>query len=269
MARITIQPSDKQLRKYYDTLSELRDISHEGGTRRAFSALLSGLAKRRKLKLVEEHSIQATNSTRTVRPDGALVDQFMRPFGLWEAKDSADNLYVEIDKKKVAGYPLKNIIFEDTVTAVLYQDGYEARRTHIREKQNFAALLSQYLSYKAESFDDFNEAAQSYGEQIREIATQLKEKIDAAHADNPDFQRQFDEFLELCRRSLNPNISVEAVDEMLIQHLMTERIIRRVFNRDQFTQTNVIAAKIEEVILALTSHYFNRSDFYGALNQFH
>ena len=75
--------------------------------------------------------------------------------------------------------------------------------------------------------------------------------------------------MELCRTSLNPNISIEAVDEMLIQHLMTERIIRRVFNRDHFTQTNVIAAKIEEVIRALTSHYFNRSDFYGALNRFH
>ncbi len=269
MARITIQPNDRQLTKYYETLSELRDIPHEGGTRRAFSALLSALASRRKLKLVEEHPTQAVNSSRNVRPDGALVDGFMRPFAFWEAKDSADNLFTEIDKKKTAGYPLKNIIFEDTVTAVLYQDGYEARRTTIREKTNFAALLSQYLSYKADSFDNFNEAVQSYGEQIREIATQLKDKIDAAHANNPEFQRQFDDFMQLCRSSLNPNISTEAVDEMLIQHLMTERIIRRVFNRDHFTQTNVIAAKIEEVIRALTSHYFNRSDFYGALNQFH
>ncbi len=227
------------------------------------------MAKRRKLKLVEEHPTQAANSTRTVRPDGALVDEFMRPFAFWEAKDSADNLFAEIDKKKAAGYPLKNIIFEDTVTAVLYQDGYEARRTQIREKKNFAALLSQYLNYRAETFDNFNEAAQSYGEQIRDIATQLKGKIEAAHLENSDFQRQFTEFMELCRRSLNPNISVEAVDEMLIQHLMTERIIRRVFDVAQFAQTNVIAAKIEGVIRALTSHYFNRSDFLGSLNQFH
>ena len=65
--------------------------------------------------------------------------------------------------------------------------------------------------------------------------------------------------MELCRRSLNPNISIEAVDEMLIQHLMTERIIRRVFDVAHFAQTNVIAANIEEVIRALTSSYFNRS----------
>jgi len=270
MSHINIQPNDRQLAQYYQTLSELRDIRHEGGTRRAFSTLLSRLAKRRNLKLVEEYPISAASSSRTVRPDGTLLDDFKRYFGLWEAKDSSDKLDTEIAKKKAADYPLKNIIFEDTVTAVLYQDGQEARRTRIRDKKNFAALLSQFLNYRAESFDSFSYAAQSYGEQIRAIAMQLKNKIESAHADNTAFQHQFDEFMQLCRRALNPNISTEAVDEMLIQHLMTERIIRRVFNREQFAQTNVIAAKIEELILALTSHHFNRSEFLGgSLSRFH
>ena len=272
MARITIQPNDRQLAKYYDTIKELRGQQSkptEGNTRRAFGTLLTGLAKRRQLTLIEERQMRSKTTGGSIRTDGSLVDTFNRPYAHWEAKDTSDNLYAEIENKKAAGYPLDNIIFEDTVTAVLYQDGHEARSTHIREKNNFAQLLTQYLNYKAEHFDNFNEAVQSYGEQIREIATQLKTKIDAAHGDNPEFQRQFDEFMQLCRTSLNPNISIEAVDEMLIQHLMTERIIRRVFNRDHFTQTNVIAAKIEEVIRALTSHYFNRSDFYGALNRFH
>ena len=83
------------------------------------------------------------------------------------------------------------------------------------------------------------------------LPRQLKEKIDAAHSDNPDFQRQFDEFMELCRRSLNPNISIEAVDEMLIQHLMTEPIIRRVFDKPFFSQTNVIAARIQALSYGL------------------
>ena len=273
MARITIQPNDRLLAKYYDTIKELRgtkDDLTEGNTRRAFSTLLTGLGKRRKLVLVEERPMRSKTSGRSIRTDGSLVDAFDRPYAHWEAKDTSDNLYAEIDKKKSVGYPLDNIIFEDTVTAVLYQGGYEARRTRIREKKNFAALLTQYLNYKAEVSENFNEAVQTYGEQIREIATRLKDKIDAAHKDNPEFQRQFDEFMELCRTSLNPNISIEAVDEMLIQHLMTEPIIRRVFNVPHFAQTNVIAAKIEQVIRALTSSFFNRSDFYGGpLESFH
>ena len=272
MARVTIQPGDRLLDKYYKTLRDLRERQHartEGETRRAFSALLSGLGRRRKLDLVEEAPKKATNSRKKIRLDGVLRDEWMRDYAYWEAKDSGDQLDSEIVKKKSDGYPLTNIIFEDTVNAVLYQDGYEVRRTLIREKKNFAALLSQYLNYRAEAYENFNEAVQSYGDQIREIATQLKDKIDAAHRDNSDFQRQFDEFMQLCRTSLNPNISIEAVDEMLIQHLMTERIITRVFNMDQFAQTNVIAANISKVISALTSRHFNLSEFLGSLHHFH
>ena len=272
MAQFTIHPEDRLLKQYYQTLKELRDHDtdlHEGATRRAFSALLSGLGRRRNLVLVEEFPRIAPISKRHIRIDGALCDDWKRPYAFWEAKDSSDNLFAEIENKKAAGYPLDNIIFEDTRTAVLFQDGKEARRAKINQRKNFAQLLSQYLNYKQRAFDNFSEAVQSYGDQIRSIATQLKDKIEAAHTDNPEFQHRFDEFMELCRTSLNPNISIEAVDEMLIQHLMTERIIRRVFDVDHFTQTNVIAAKIDEVIRALTSHYFNLSEFYGALNQFH
>ena len=271
MAPITIQPNDRLLTKYYSAIKELRDAQvkpTEGNMRRAFGSLLTGLGRRRKLTLIDEYATQG-RGRRHIRPDGALVDEWKRPFAFWEAKDSGDNLLAEIENKKSVGYPLDNIIFEDTVSAVLYQDGYEARRTHIREKKNFAALLTQYFNYKEHARQNFNEAVQSYGEQIREIATQIKSKIYAAHRDNPDFQVLFDDFMALCRTSLNPNISIEAVDEMLIQHLMTERIIRRVFDVAHFTQINVIAAKIEEVIRALTSSYFSRSDFYGSLHSFH
>lgn len=271
MASITIQPNDRHLTKYYSTIKELRDAQAEpteGNMRRAFGTLLTGLGRRRKLTLIDEYGMQG-RGRRHIRPDGALVDEWKRPFAFWEAKDSSDNLFAEIENKKEKGYPLDNIIFEDTVTAVLYQDGYESRRTSIREKQNFAALLTQYFNYKERARQNFNEAVQSYGEQIRDIAAQLKTKIDSAHQDNPGFQRKFAEFMELCRRSLNPNISREAIDEMLIQHLMTERIIRRVFDVEHFARTNVIAAKIEEVIDALTSDYFNRADFMGGLRHFH
>ncbi|MCY3581211.1 MAG: N-6 DNA methylase [Chloroflexi bacterium] len=271
MANITIQPSDQHLTKYYRTLQELLAVQAqptEGNMRRAFGALLTGLGKRRKLTLIDEYSTQGLGKHR-IRPDGALVDEWKRPFAFWEAKDSSDNLFAEIENKKAVGYPLDNIIFEDTVTAVLYQNGYEVRRTPIREKRNFAALLTQYLNYKEQARQSFNEAVQSYGEQIREIAAQLKTKIDAAHQDNRDFQRKFAEFMELCRRSLNPNISREAVDEMLIQHLMTEPIIRRVFNVPYFAQTNVIAAKMQALTQALMSQFFAPKDFFGPLDTFH
>ena len=273
MARITIHPDDRLLAQYYKTLKELRETQKdltEGNMRRAFSALLTGLARRRHLTLVEERQTRSITTGRAIRTDGSLVDTWNRPYAHWEAKDSADNLDREIQSKIANGYPTDNIIFEDTINAVLVQDGDQVARTRINQRRNFAELLSQYLNYRADIYENFNQAVQSYGDQIRQIATQLKDKIETAHADNSEFQRQFDEFMQLCRSSLNPNIRTEAVDEMLIQHLMTEPIIRRVFNVPHFAQTNVIAAKIEEVVRALTSSYFNRSDFYGGpLDKFH
>jgi predicted helicase len=43
------------------------------------------------------------------------------------------------------------------------------------------------------------------------------------------FARAFEQFVTLCRQALNPNLRKEVVEEMLVQHLLTERILLRVF----------------------------------------
>ncbi len=54
--------------------------------------------------------------------------------------------------------------------------------------------------------------------------------IKAAHKQNERFQQRFAEIFDLSKQALNPNISRDAVDEMLLQHLLTERLSRRVFD---------------------------------------
>ncbi|MFI5459994.1 MAG: hypothetical protein ACHRXM_31630 [Isosphaerales bacterium] len=41
------------------------------------------------------------------------------------------------------------------------------------------------------------------------------------------FKAAFADFFELCRQSLNPNLRREAIDEMLVQHLLTESLFDR------------------------------------------
>ena len=272
MPKVQIKPSDQALNNYYDNLKALRqeqNIQHEGGTRRAFGTLLNEIAANLKWTLVEELSLKSSHSNRLIRIDGALRDQLRLARAYWEAKDSQDDLEVEIEKKKERGYPLKNIIFEDTERAVLYQDDHEAFRAEIQNKNEFARLLTLFFNYERELFDNFEQAIESYAEKIPHIAATLKTKIKEAHQDNRKFKNQFAEFMSLCRTSLNPNISQQAVDEMLIQHLMTERIIRHVFQVERFTRDNVVAAEIEKVIDALTSQHFNRQEFLGALAPFY
>jgi NADH-quinone oxidoreductase subunit K len=84
----------------------------------------------------------------------------------------------------------------------------------------------------------------SYGEfkeRVPDLAQGLVEKIREAHKDNPRFIQAYKDFFGLCQASLNPNISRAAVDEMLVQHLLTERLIRTIFENSDFTRRNAIA----------------------------
>ena len=56
---------------------------------------------------------------------------------------------------------------------------------------------------------------------------------------------------------------------MLIQHLLTERIFRTVFDNPDFTNRNIIAQEIEKVIQVLTQRSPSRSEFLRPLNPFY
>ena len=56
---------------------------------------------------------------------------------------------------------------------------------------------------------------------------------------------------------------------MLVQHLLTERIFRKVFNNQEFLSRNVIAAEIEKVIHSITAKHFSRDTFLKPLDRFY
>jgi predicted helicase len=56
---------------------------------------------------------------------------------------------------------------------------------------------------------------------------------------------------------------------MLVQHLLTERIFRKVFNNQEFLSRNVIAAEIEKVIRSITARHFSRDEFLKPLDRFY
>ncbi len=56
---------------------------------------------------------------------------------------------------------------------------------------------------------------------------------------------------------------------MLVQHLLTERIFRRIFDNPEFTRRNIIAAEIEKVIDSLTKRHFSRDAFLRELDPFY
>ena len=123
---LELSPNDPLIKTYLKDLQHLKSqsVTHELGLKGPFQTLLDKAAKRRGWTLVPE--LSTYSGGKRVVPDGTVRDEFRLARGWWEAKDTSDKLAAEIQKKLKAGYPARNTIFEDTQTAVLYQDRGEA-----------------------------------------------------------------------------------------------------------------------------------------------
>ncbi|MBN1563869.1 MAG: DUF559 domain-containing protein [Anaerolineae bacterium] len=264
-----IKASHKPIKTYYQELAgyAAQDATHELAVRSAFQNLLAESARRTGWTLIPEQSYGVNG--KTVYPDGTLRDQWQFPRGYWEAKDTHDDLDAEIRKKRAAGYPFNNIIFEDTRQGVLFQGGNEVLRADLTDRDQLADLLNLFLTYSEPNIAQFERAIDEFQDHIPQLAKGLNERIKQAHQDNREFEATFNTFFALCQEALNPNLSRDAVDEMLIQHLLTERLLRTVFDMSEFTQRNIIAAEVEKVITALTSQSFSRREFLGQLDRFY
>ncbi len=205
-----------------------------------------------------------------IRPDGVLLDEFRIRRGYWEAKGPKVDLEAEIKKKTDAGYPLTNTVFEDSRRAVLFQGKRRLPGDYNLTDQNRVIdLLRDFFTYVEPDIENFEEAVDEFKERIPEHAQALLNIIEDEHKLNKKFQVAFASFAQVCRMSLDPKMNDDAVNEMLAQHLLTERLFRTVFNNPGFVRRNVIAAEIEKVIDALASRSFNRNDFLKALDRFY
>lgn len=140
---VHVKATHKAIQTYYQTLKDYRehDVEHETALRSAFQNLLAEIAKTRHWLLVPEQSNRS--SGKRVEPDGTLFDNSNLHRGYWEAKDTDDKLDEEIAKKIKKGYPLSNIVFEDTRQAVLFQGKRELLRVDLGQLQNVADLSKQ------------------------------------------------------------------------------------------------------------------------------
>ncbi|HLV97380.1 MAG TPA: type ISP restriction/modification enzyme [Ktedonobacterales bacterium] len=252
---------------YYRHLKELQGkaVTNEEGLRPAFQGLLISLGREQGWTLVPE--VRLANGS---RPDGTFVDANTLHRGFWEAKDTKDDLETEIKKKIARGYPLTNTIFEDTQHAVLFQQGKRVLDVaDLTQPQWLTDLLTQFFSYTEPAIAEFEQAVEEFQGRIPDLAKGLLALIAQERGANKRFQQAFGAFHTLCQSALNPHISVAAIEEMLVQHLLTERLFRTIFDDSDFTNRNVIAREIEQVIQALTSRAFNRTEFLKGLDRFY
>lgn len=253
--------------------SEVEKIIHFGGTqketaiRNAFYNLLNEYAKAKGLMIVPEVTIKAPNG-KNVTPDGTLKDTLRQDWGYWESKDESDDLDEEIKKKFDKGYPKENIIFEDSQTAVLIQNGIEVLRVSMKDAEALHRIITFFINFERPEVQHFRKAIELFKQDIPKVTETLRGIIIAAEKTNLKFITASETFLKLCHDSINPNITNEDVREMIIQHILTEDVFNTIFDENQFHRENNIARELESVIntfftgpvrkiaLATVQHYY-------------
>ena len=227
---------------------ELGELIAFGGSdnelniRPAFQNCLSAYCHdhRERLGLVPELA-----TSRGVVPDGTVKDGLRMARGYWEAKDTHDDLDAEIQRKFNLGYPRDNIIFEDSETAVLVQNGDVAQRADMRKPGELHRLIRLFLDYELPEIEDFRKAQSQFKDDLPNVLASLRETIEDAERDNAEYQDAAAVFLELCHQSIGPDVSELDVREMLLQHILTKDIFLRVFAEDQFHRENDIARRLD------------------------
>jgi predicted helicase len=271
MSLFPLKPTHKPVIAYYAALKQFHLHGHdtEGNTRSAFADLLKKCASPYKWHLVEEFPFKGTGK-QNLRADGAIFDNDLPVLqGLWEAKDTNDDLDREIKSKVAKGYPLSNTIFQSPDRAVLYQDNRIAFDDTIASSDKLIEVLECFFNHKLADIPDWEEAVTRFADEIPKLAQGVTTILEAEDKKNSAFRENFQSFAELCRQSINPDLTDDAIRKMLVQHLLTERIFRKVFNNQEFLQRNVIAAEIEKVIRSITARHFSRDEFLKPLDRFY
>jgi hypothetical protein len=112
MRSLDLKSNHKAVKLYYETLAKYSKAgeSKELTIKDAFADLLKHCCQKFGWILIQEKRVTLANK-KSIQLDGSLEYDGLR-YGIWEAKDSKDNL----DKKEVKekfrnGYPKDNILF--------------------------------------------------------------------------------------------------------------------------------------------------------------
>ncbi len=262
--------SKQLINQYYNQRDNLKrvGVTNEMAIKQPFDNLLLNLASSKHYVYATEVTIKNENG-KNVRPDGILMNELRIHKGYVESKDTNDTLDEEINKKLYKdGYPKTNIIFQDSVFAVLIQNNVEVSRVEMVDADKLEKILNQFINYKPEYIEKFDEALNKFKEDIPTIVDTLRKTISEEFKTNKNFVAASEDFFEMCQKEINPQITKEDIREMIIQHILTEDLFKSVFDESDFHHENNIASQLENLVNTFMSRSMRQNQL-GELGHYY
>ncbi len=242
--------SKQLINQYYNQLHLLRraGVKNEMAIKQPFDMLVQQLASSKHYVYATEVTIK-NETGKNIRPDGILMNELRIHKGFVESKDTDDSIDDEIEKKLYKdGYPKTNILFQDSLTAVLIQNGEEVMRVDMQNTDSLEAILKEFIEYRPAYIKAFDEALEKFKTDIPTIVETLRSVIEEQNKTNTLFKASRDAFWEMCKQEVNPEITMDDIREMVIQHVLTEDLFKSVFDESDFHHENNIARELEKLV---------------------
>ena len=269
MRNLNIKTSHKAIETYYQQIgsSALTDTSSDSAVAIAFAKLLRHCTHQFNWKLVHGYHIKA--GTTLIRVDGALMDDFNFLRGIWIVADAHAGKELGGASEIEIACAVSNILLQTSDRIIVRRGSTDVFNGDISVSENLVAALKAFFEYQSYEQAQWQESVEKFQYIVPQVALGLKERIEKKRRKNKRFIQVFDEFSHLCRETINPNISLEAIEEMLIQHILVEPLFSRIFESPDFFNRNIIAQEIEKVIRVLALPNLKRRTFTEPLERFY
>jgi hypothetical protein len=103
-------------------------------------------------------------------------------------------------------------------------------RSEVDQIIRFGGSTRETTIREPEEVREFKKAVETFKGDIPTIAATLRTMIVGEGKRNAAFRTRRGAFLDLCRTAINPAVTPDDVDEMFIQHILTEEIFISIFS---------------------------------------
>ena len=181
------------------------------------------------------------------KPDASIKNLYT-VHGYYESKSPNTNLKKEIDKKIDQNYPIKNTIFENSKSCILYQNENPVKKISKMwdDPGPLSELLNLFFNYESIETKKFHKAQKQFNQNLPELAKEVRQELDKINK-NQKYIKKIDDFVLECQKFINPYFERKNVEDWLVQHVLTEQIFLKVFDEQQYHKTNNISATISDI----------------------
>ncbi len=157
----------------------------------------------------------------------------------------------EDGKQKPSHIVINDSTQQNILTKFMAKIGVKQEDTDVKTILKMKEAFAQFNTYQ--------QAIDEFADNLEEVILDTRDAIEASGKANPEYEKDKQEFLEMCKNVISDKITSDDVTEMLIQHILTFRIFALVYDEHEFHKTNVVARNLNHLIelLGLTADSMN------------